>query len=265
MIYAKLCINLYYSPFCDVTLSTALCRTRVFPAVQQEHEQLNLKPNIHNMTAELLLHILATVCFRPCLTSDCRFDFNPNRMGASTSSSAASVQAEGIIAAPPQGCPMHQEAQPPVKGNTAASWSTGWFSSKKTLCPVVSTQSGCPMHQSKSAQGKTFLLSTTFDNHKTLGKLTHQLFSAASPPPGCPMHQSKPAQGKASPPRAALALCHRSVATIPQSLMDAFCSVAATRTPHAPGRGGSRPPGPGLRVCWMSNESCSWQLWHWSS
>lgn len=37
-------------------------------------------------------------------------------MGASLSSPAApAVRAEAMMAAPPQGCPMHQEAQP-VKG-----------------------------------------------------------------------------------------------------------------------------------------------------
>lgn len=37
-------------------------------------------------------------------------------MGASSSSqSAPAVRAEAIVAAPPQGCPMHQDAQP-VKG-----------------------------------------------------------------------------------------------------------------------------------------------------
>ncbi len=40
-------------------------------------------------------------------------------MGASLSTPAApTVRAEAMMAAPPQGCPMHQEAQP-VKGTAA--------------------------------------------------------------------------------------------------------------------------------------------------
>lgn len=40
-------------------------------------------------------------------------------MGASLSTPAApTVRAEAMMAAPPQGCPMHQEAQP-VKGAAA--------------------------------------------------------------------------------------------------------------------------------------------------
>ncbi|XP_068438076.1 holocytochrome c-type synthase-like isoform X3 [Clinocottus analis] len=63
-------------------------------------------------------------------------------MGASLSTPAAStVWAEGIMASPPQGCPMHQEA-PPVKVSPPAE------------CPMhqaqpvkVSPPPECPMHQ----------------------------------------------------------------------------------------------------------------------
>lgn len=41
------------------------------------------------------------------------FHVGQDRMGASLSSDAGpAVRAEAIMAAPPQGCPMHQEAQP---------------------------------------------------------------------------------------------------------------------------------------------------------
>ncbi|KAK9528194.1 hypothetical protein VZT92_014682 [Zoarces viviparus] len=53
-------------------------------------------------------------------------------MGASLSTSAApTVRAEAMMAAPPQGCPMHQEAQP-VK---------------------VSPPAECPMHQAQPVKG----------------------------------------------------------------------------------------------------------------
>ncbi|XP_029954930.1 holocytochrome c-type synthase isoform X1 [Salarias fasciatus] len=79
-------------------------------------------------------------------------------MGASVSAPAApTVRAEAMVAVPPQGCPMHQEA-PPIKV------------SPPSECPMhqaqpvkVSPPSECPMHQAQTV----------------------------SPPSECPMHKAE--------------------------------------------------------------------------
>ncbi|XP_063769020.1 holocytochrome c-type synthase isoform X1 [Eleginops maclovinus] len=83
-------------------------------------------------------------------------------MGASYSTNAApTVRAEAMMAAaPPQGCPMHQEA-PPVKVSPPVECPM------HQAPPAVPPPAECPMHQAPPAK-------------------------AASPPPECPMHKAEP-------------------------------------------------------------------------
>lgn len=72
---------------------------------------------------------------RTCLCSD-------NRMGASVSTpAAATVQAEAVMATPPEGCPMQHQA-PPTKGERVSFW----LSSLKVLmcCNLMDVLSLCP-------------------------------------------------------------------------------------------------------------------------
>ncbi|KAA8581011.1 hypothetical protein FQN60_013969 [Etheostoma spectabile] len=103
-------------------------------------------------------------------------------MGASLSTPAApSVRAEAMVATPPPGCPMHQEAQP----------------GKVTPPPE------CPMHQAQPVKGRDFEVNAGLAALQPLSKYTAVgqcwlclnqvlLFPAASPPPECPMHQAEP-------------------------------------------------------------------------
>lgn len=147
-------------------------------------------------------------------------DFDSNRMGASFSSPAPSVQAEAMVAAPPQGCPMHQEAQP-AKGN-------------------VDISSCLPLHDPQDDSHLNQMLCLQQCRHR----------------PGVPC--ISPSLHKVKLPvrysRTWSLFCFHNTNT---ALTDVFCSVATFTVPHAPGRSGSCPSGPGLRVCWMSNESSS--------
>ncbi|CAK6969176.1 holocytochrome c-type synthase [Scomber scombrus] len=81
-------------------------------------------------------------------------------MGASMSTPAAlTVRAEAMMAAPPQGCPMHQEAQP-VK---------------------VSPPSECPMHQAQPVKASP----------EASPAASPAASPVASPPPECPMHKKE--------------------------------------------------------------------------